>query len=214
MLTPKEHSSSIQTGDIVRPCADKSDQEYSRKMLGYMGPSSSWSFCRRVLSMIDGHIPDSDSPPDPWNLDGVAFKLDWQRLGPNEEPSVDDLPSHEYATFLFNTFKYHLGYFSGIIDERYFLGCLNEFYQQPRLVASRSRQWFAQYLFVLAFGEAFVNPSTSEFGSQYASRAMPLLPDLHFLDRDPLSGIESLCLAALYLHSVDLRITAFQHVRL
>lgn len=164
--------------------------------------------------MIDRHIPDSDSPPDPWNLDGVAFKLDWQRLGPNEEPSVDDLPSHEYATFLFNTFKYHLGYFSGIIDEHYFLGCLDEFYQQPRLVASRSRQWFAQYLFVLAFGEALVNPSTSDFGSQYASRAMPLLPDLHFLDRDPLSGIESLCLAALYLHSVDLRITAFQHVRL
>lgn len=182
-----------------------------------MGPTSSWSFCRRVLALIGRRVPEANCPPDPWHLDGMAFKLQWRPLPLDEVPDVSNLPPLDYALFLFNTVKFYFGFLSFMIDEKSYLQQLYEFYEDPPSKAASSRYWYTQYLLVLAFGKAFLtprNPSGTPPGHQYASRAMSLLPDLSGMHEDPLTCIQALSLAAVYLQSIDMRRAAFQHVRI
>ncbi|KAE8394927.1 hypothetical protein BDV23DRAFT_169294 [Aspergillus alliaceus] len=170
--------------------------------LGYMGPSSSWSFCRRVLALLGKRVTESNSAPDPWHLDGMAFKLQWKQVPPEELPDVTNLPPLDYALFLYNAAKYYLGSLSFLIDETAYIRDLHEFYRDPGAKAASYRSWYAQYLLVLAFGKAFItnkNPSGSLAGHQYASRAMGLLPDLSGIHEDPLTSIQALSLAALHV---------------
>ncbi|OQE22806.1 hypothetical protein PENFLA_c012G09477 [Penicillium flavigenum] len=181
----------------------------------YMGPTSSWSFCRRVLALIGRKVPESNCPPDPFHIDGVAFKLTWRPYPPDEIPDVTNLPPLDYALFLFNTVKFYFGFLSFMIDERAYLQDLHEFYRDPPAKAASKRPWYCQYLLVLAFGKAFLtqrNPSGTPPGHQYASRAMALLPDLSGVDEDPLACIQALSLGAVYLQSIDMRRAAFQHI--
>ncbi|KAJ5083451.1 transcriptional regulator family: Fungal Specific TF, partial [Penicillium angulare] len=181
----------------------------------YMGPTSSWSFCRRVLALIGRRVPESNCPPDPWHLDGMAFKLQWRPTSPDEIPDVSNLPPLDYALFLFNTVKFYFGFLSFMIDEESYLRDLHEFYEDPAEKAAGSRYWYAQYLLVLAFGKAFLSqksPSGTPPGHQYAARAMALLPDLSGMHRDPLTCIQALSLGAVYLQSIDMRRAAFQHI--
>ncbi|KAF5855190.1 hypothetical protein ETB97_009744 [Aspergillus alliaceus] len=206
-------------GSIFRhnPLADN-DYTFAKAPDGryfYMGPSSSWSFCRRVLALIGKHVPESSYLPDPWHLDGVAFKLHWTSLRSDEVPDTTNLPPLDYALFLFNTVKFYFGHLFYIIDEPSYLQHLQELYRDPTTKATSSRLWYAQYLLILAFGKAFVVQSSSQegpSGSQYASRAMALLPDLSGIYCEPLDSIRALALAALYFQSIDMRVAAFQHI--
>ncbi|KAF7164537.1 hypothetical protein CNMCM5623_009034 [Aspergillus felis] len=206
-------------GSIFRhnPLADN-DYTFAKAPDGryfYMGPSSSWSFCRRVLALIGKHVPESSYLPDPWHLDGVAFKLHWTSLRSDEVPDTTNLPPLDYALFLFNTVKFYFGHLFYIIDEPSYLQHLQELYRDPATKATSSRLWYAQYLLILAFGKAFVVQSSSQegpSGSQYASRAMALLPDLSGIYCEPLDSIRALTLAALYFQSIDMRVAAFQHI--
>lgn len=180
-----------------------------------MGPTSSWSFCRRVLALIGRKVPESNCPPDPFHIDGTAFKLHWRPFPPDEVPDVTNLPPLDYALFLFNTVKFYFGFLSFMIDETSYLRDLHEFYKDPTAKASSARPWYCQYLLVLAFGKAFLtqkNHSGTPPGHQYASRAMALLPDLSGIDENPLACIQALSLGAVYLQSIDMRRAAFQHV--
>ncbi|CDM31333.1 transcriptional regulator family: Fungal Specific TF [Penicillium roqueforti] len=181
----------------------------------YMGPTSSWSFCRRVLALIGRKVPESNCPPDPFHIDGVAFRLTWRPYPPDEVPDVTNLPPLDYALFLFNTVKFYFGFLSFMIDEHAYLQDLHEFYRDPPAKAASNRPWYCQYLLVLAFGKAFLtqkNSSGTPPGHQYASRAMALLPDLSGVDEDPLGCIQALSLGAVYLQSIDMRRAAFQHI--
>ncbi|KAJ5097998.1 transcriptional regulator family: Fungal Specific TF [Penicillium argentinense] len=181
----------------------------------YMGPTSSWSFCRRVLALIGRSVPEANCPDDPWHLDGMAFKLQWRPFPPDEVPDVTNLPPLDYALFLFSTVKFYFGFLSFMIDEELYLKSLYEFYDNPEAKAASSRYWYAQYLLVLAFGKAFLTQKNlygTPPGHQYASRAMALLPDLSGMHEDPLLCIQALSLAAVYLQSIDMRRAAFQHV--
>ncbi|KAB8279511.1 hypothetical protein BDV30DRAFT_201731 [Aspergillus minisclerotigenes] len=200
------------------PLVDKEEWTFAATPDGrywYMGPSSSWSFCRRVLALLGKRVPESNSPPDPWHLDGMAFKLQWKQVSLEESPDVTNLPPLDYALFLYNAAKYYLASLSFLIDETLYLQELHEFYRDPAAKAASRRSWFAQYLLVLAFGKASItqrNPSGSPAGHQYASRAMALLPDLSGIHEDPLTSIQALSLAALYFQSIDMRKAAFQHI--
>ncbi|KAJ5811418.1 hypothetical protein N7474_007719 [Penicillium riverlandense] len=183
--------------------------------LWYMGPTSSWSFCRRVLALIGRRVPESNCPPDPWCVDGMAFKLQWKPLPPDEVPDVSNLPPLDYSLFLFNTVKFYFGFLSFMIDESVYLRHLHEFYKDPGAKATSARPWYSQFLLVLAFGKVFLthkNPGGSPPGHQYASRAMALLPDLSAMHEDALTCIQTLSLAAVYLQSIDMRRAAFQHI--
>lgn len=180
-----------------------------------MGPSSSWSFCRRVLALIGRHVSENDCPPDPWHFDGGVFRMQWKPLGINEIPDTCNLPPLDYALFLFNTAKFYFGHLFYLIDEPSYLKHLHELYENPSGKATSSRLWYAQYLLVLAFGKAFIVQNSSHngpAGHQYAARAMSLLPDMSGVDREPLIAIQTLTLAAVYFQSVDMRVAAYHHV--
>ncbi|KAJ6445330.1 proline dehydrogenase [Purpureocillium lavendulum] len=179
----------------------------------YMGPTSSWSFCRRVFAMLGKRIPDA--APDPWHgPDRGAFHLQWTPLGANETPDVSNLPPLDYALLLFNAAKFYLGVLFLLIDEEAFIRDIHSLYENPVEKAGSSRHWFAQFLLILGYGKAFVvcNRSRSPPGYHYALAAMALLPDQSGLSPDPIQAIQSLVLAALYFQSVDMRVAAFHHI--
>ncbi|KAE8143244.1 hypothetical protein BDV38DRAFT_267233 [Aspergillus pseudotamarii] len=171
------------------PLVDKEEWTFAATPDGrywYMGPSSSWSFCRRVLALLGKRVPESNSPPAPWHLDGMAFKLQWKQVAPEELPDVTNLPPLDYALFLYNAAKYYLASLSFLIDETLFLQELHEFYRDP--AAKAASPCITQR-----------NPSGSPAGHQYASSAMALLPDLSGIHEDPLTSIQALSLAALHV---------------
>ncbi|KZL78666.1 fungal specific transcription factor [Colletotrichum tofieldiae] len=194
------------------------DNDYTFAKVGdrywYMGPTSSWSFCRRVLALLGKRIPEA--APDPWHLPHEgAFRMQWAPLGATETPDVSNLPPLDYAMFLFNTAKFYLGAVFYLIDEPSFLKNMRELYEDPVAKASSSRLWYAQYLLILAFGKAFVvnsSPHAAPPGVQYAARAMALLPDLSGLSPDSILAIQALALAALYFQCLDMRLAAYQHI--
>ncbi|OJJ36607.1 hypothetical protein ASPWEDRAFT_108361 [Aspergillus wentii DTO 134E9] len=212
------HSTNEGVGSVFQqnPLADN-DYTFAKAngRYWYMGPSSSWSFCRRVLALIGKHVPGASCLPDPWHFDGSAFKMQWKPLGLDETPDTSNLPPLDYAIFLFNTAKFYLGPIFFLIDEKEYLQNLHELYEDATAKVRSSRLWFAQYLLILAFGKAFVVQNHSQEGPagyQYAIRAMALLPDLSGMNREPLYSIQGLTLAALYFQSVDMRVAAFQHI--
>lgn len=181
-----------------------------------MGPTSTWSFFRRLAALVEQTLSRTpDTPPDPFNTDGAALRLKWAPLRPDETPDVTSLPPVDYALYLFHTVKFHLGNFSQIIDEPMFLARLGQFETNAAEVARAHRLWFAEYLLILAFGESFLNgpgPDRTPAGSGFAARAMSLIPDFAELHDEMLLSIEVLSLAALYFHSIDMRVSAFQYV--
>lgn len=116
---------------------------------------------------------------------------------------------------MLNTVCFHFGHLYQPFDED-FTRNLDEFYCNASAKVQESRLWYVQFLVVLAFGEALLAPvrraSNTASWTKYFSRAMSLLPDTTALWQDPLLAIEVLALIALYLHSVDMRDSAYCYV--
>ncbi|KAH7156619.1 hypothetical protein EDB81DRAFT_787528 [Dactylonectria macrodidyma] len=232
-LTPRTSQENepehVRPGSAVDPSLDRVEPAFQQNPLvdtdytfaqangryWYMGPCSSWAFCRRVLSLIGKHLPNADCEPAPWHLDGVAFKMQRRPLGPDETPDVSNLPPSDYALFLVKTATFYLGPLAKIIDEQRFLRNMKELYADAPTKAKRCRHWYSQFLLMLAFGKAFLGNGKKNDkppGYNYASRAMSLLPDLAEIDNDPVVAAQALTLAAIYFQSVDMRVPAFQHI--
>lgn len=180
-----------------------------------MGPASSWAFCRRVLALVGKHLPEANNEPLPWHLDGVAFRLQWRPLMPDEQPDISNLPPSDYAYFLIQTARFYLGPLASLIDEAEFLQHFKELYQDASAKAASCKLWYAQYLLMIAFGKAFLggkSPDGSPPGYQYAARAMPLMPELAGIALDPVLSAQALTLAAIYFQSIDMRVAAYQHI--
>lgn len=125
----------------------------------------------------------SDRPPTPLNLDGTPFRLARSLKPTVEIQDVQNLPSNDYATYLYNTVQYRLGDLLGIIDEGHFMAHLKLFKEDPYQTAKTHRLWFVEFLLVLAFGKAFLNhPGSSTAsgppGSEHAAHVMSLMPDV------------------------------------
>ncbi|SPJ75769.1 uncharacterized protein FTOL_05500 [Fusarium torulosum] len=181
----------------------------------YMGPASSWAFCRRVLALVGKHLPEANNEPPPWHLDGVAFRLQWRPQMPEEQPDISNLPPSDYAFFLIQTARFYLGPLASLIDEAEFLQHFKELYQDASAKATTCKLWYAQYLLMIAFGKAFLGGKGvdgSPPGYQYAARAMPLMPELAGIALDPVLSAQALTLAALYFQSIDMRVAAYQHI--
>lgn len=185
-------------------------------VVGYMGPTSTWSFFRRAITLVEHHYPSTPATPsEPFNLDGAAFRLVWNPFPADQTPDISDLPPFDYALYLFHTVQFHLGQIFPIIYEPVFLYRLSQFENNALEICRTQRLWLTEYLLVLAFGEAFMShdmPASTPAGSAFAARAMALLPDFAQLHEEGLLGIEVLALAAIYYHSIDMRVSAFQCV--
>ncbi|KAM6532427.1 hypothetical protein FSOLCH5_001848 [Fusarium solani] len=164
-----------------------------------MGPASSWAFCRRVLALLGKNLPETNNESFPWHLDGVAFRLQWKPLMPDEPPDVSNLPPSDYALFLIQTARFYLGPLASLIDETEFIRHIRELYEDASAKASSS----------FLSGRS---PDGSPPGYQYAARAMQLMPELAGIALDPVLSAQALTLAAIYFQSIDMRVAAFQHI--
>lgn len=148
-------------------------------------------------------------------MDGAAFRLKWSPVRLDESPDATDLPPADYALYLFHLVKFRLGPYSRVFHEPTFLQNLELLEKDLVTVTTSQRLWFAQYLLVLAFGQAFLANSPAESGPQgcgFAERAMALIYDVDQLHEAEILAIEVLALAALYFQSIDMRVAAFHHV--
>ncbi|PYH88464.1 C6 transcription factor [Aspergillus ellipticus CBS 707.79] len=182
----------------------------------FLGPTSSWSFSRRVLNIVQAHISPDSSQPIPLAVDGDAYQVQWRHASSDEHPDTSGLPSLEHALYMVSTVQFHFSHLYRLFDEEDFLRHLYELYDGSATKVQESRLWYVQFLVVLAFGEAFLDPvrkapNTASW-TRYFSRAMALLPDITGLWQDPILAIEVLALIALYFHSVDMRDTAYCYI--
>lgn len=160
------------------------------------------------------HIENPGSPPSYFGTD--TYPLNWKSCPDDVVPDVSGLPSIDHAMFLFNAVKFHLGQHYRFFDDSTFLQNVQELYYGSAVEkAAACRLWFAQFLLVLAFGQAFVAKSKGlrePPGAKFFVRAMALIPDLSSLWKDSLLAIEVLALAGLYLYSTDHRESAHVYV--
>ncbi|KAF6798770.1 hypothetical protein CSOJ01_12659 [Colletotrichum sojae] len=183
----------------------------------WLGLSSTWAYSRQVLNLIQGHLGQHESPEVPLNVDAQAFKLDWPSCRDFAPRPATDIPSLDYALYLTNTVKFHLGQTYHLFDEDSFMEGLYEFYRNgPKMEATAdARLWYIQFLLVMAFGKALLVPGTpdqSPPSSGLVTRALELLPDSHGLYQDPILSVEVLCCLALYLQSIDHRNSAYTYI--
>jgi proline utilization trans-activator len=148
-------------------------------------------------------------------LDGTAYALDWpdtDAIGSGRE----DMPTLDYAIYLINTVKFHLGQLYHIFDENTFESRLREFYTtSPEDSTERDKIWLVQLLVILALGKAFLSresTNTKPPGAKYFERALALLPVVHKLYADPVTSVEAYCAIALYEQSIEHRNSAYTHV--
>lgn len=163
-------------------------------------------------------VSPQSSKSIPLAVDGDAYQLHWGHASSEEPPDISGLPPIDYAIYMLNTVKFHLGQLFRLFDEEEFLQNLYEFYDDAAGKVQEARLWYIQYLLILAFGEAFSTPvktsGNAHSWSIFFTRAMSLLPDITGLWHDPVLAIEVLALVALYFHSVDMRDSAYCYVRL
>lgn len=189
-------------------------------VLGWLGPSSTWAYSRQVLNMIQGHLGQHESPEIPLNVDAQAIRLDWpssRNVASQTTTPTADIPSLDYALYLTNTVKFHLGQTYHLFHEEGFMAGLHDFYRRGPSTEppADARLWYIQFLLIMAFGKALLvpgNPAQTPPGSGLVTRALELLPDVHGLYRDPVLSVEILCCLALYLQSVDHRNSAYTYV--
>ncbi|OJJ50360.1 hypothetical protein ASPZODRAFT_149702 [Penicilliopsis zonata CBS 506.65] len=181
-----------------------------------LGPTSTWSFSRRVLSIIRDRLNPDNTSPIPLAVDGDAYQLHWDQARANDPPDLSGLPSLEYAIYMLKTVQFHLNPLWHLIDEDEFVRNLHEFYSNAPVKAIEARIWYVQFLVVLAFGEAILTPvrtgTNLSSWTRFFTRAMALLPDITALWHDPILAVELLALVALYFHSIDLRDSAYCYI--
>jgi hypothetical protein len=221
LATPEQqelnrHDERFAANPLVSPSTYVKNSGRTQRAWLLLGPTSTWSFSRRVLSTIQTRLNPTSTKPIPLAVDGDAYQIHWRQTSSEEIPDTSGLPSPDQAIYMLNTVRFHFGHLYQLFEEEDFTRNLEEFYHNASAKVQESRLWYVQFLVVLAFGEALLAPvrraSNTASWTKYFSRAMSLLPDTTALWQDPLLGIEVLALIALYLHSVDMRDSAYCYV--
>lgn len=185
----------------------------------YLGTSSNWSFARRVLTMAHERVLGLPLPSENLLFQGSVYDLGWdgQRATlTSTDPSPASLPTPDYAIYLINAVKFHCGQTWHLFDEESFMQRFARFHDPNADKSSLFPLWYVHYLLVLAFGKAFLartHRGKRPPGAELYVQAMKLLPDIIFLiSTDRVESTEILCCAALYLHSLDFRSSAYHLV--
>ncbi|OBT81970.1 hypothetical protein VE02_09318 [Pseudogymnoascus sp. 03VT05] len=182
--------------------------------VAWLAPSSTWSFTARLTLLMSEKLNLEYSAPNLFGED--IYPLQWSPATADCTPDISGLPSIDYALYLFDAVKFHLGQNYRFFDESAFVSHVREFYTgSPVKKAAESRLWFVQFLLVLSFGKAFLSQSRNPGnppGSKFFVRAMSLMPDILSIWKDSVMAIEVLALAGLYLYSIDHRESAHVYV--
>lgn len=185
----------------------------------WLAPTSAWSLTARLIVMMTEKLNLSPAINAPnFYLDGDIYPFSWNRSTASEPPDISGLPSMNYALYLFNIVKFHLGQICRFFDEESFISHMHKFYANTTPEeATKPRFWFVQFLLVLALGNAFCSRPrnlSGPPGSKFFARAMSVMPSGTATGKDSLLAIETLALAGVYLYSIDHREAAHVHVSL
>ncbi|KAM0187692.1 hypothetical protein ACHAPI_011012 [Fusarium lateritium] len=184
----------------------------NRRTWIWLAPWSTWSFTLRLMLMLGSKLQPGVETIPPQLVEDDVYNLSWDTRPPNEKPDVGNLPSLDYAIYLFHTFKFHIGQTYRLFDEVEFVNQIRDFYSDAQRKAEENRLWYVKFLLILAFGTAFhlSQPLSSGQppGSKFFVRAMGLMPDHTALWKDSLFAIEILAMVGLYLYSIDQRESA------
>ncbi|KAJ5334559.1 hypothetical protein N7452_006962 [Penicillium brevicompactum] len=203
---------SIWTSPFSLPSTTIKNTKKNRRIWIWLAPSSMWSFTTRLSILMSETLHYKYPESAPTLVEKEVYPLRWECYATKERPDISGLPSLDYALYLFDTVKFHLGQSYRFFDEEQFVQNLNEFYHgDPIRMASEQRLWFIQYLLVLSFGSAFLSRTKSDDppGSHFFLRAMSLMPNHSSLWEDSLLAIEVLAMVGLYLYSIDQRESAY-----
>lgn len=154
-----------------------------------------------------GINPPSAGFPD-LHLDGDIYQIDWNDTGVLDPLSINGLPSLDYALYLFEVTRFHLGQIYRLFEADSFRARMHDLYRcRDPAATETSRIWFVQFLLVLAFGKAFVSRKNCPHppGSRFFARAMCAMPKHLTMGKDCFVLMEALALASLYLYAVDYR---------
>ncbi|KAI1435621.1 fungal-specific transcription factor domain-containing protein [Xylaria sp. CBS 124048] len=215
--TGRDDDTSLRSAAIRNPLASK-PSAFVVDLTGrrhFLGPTSTWSYSQQVMNLIKEYLKTTDSPDVPLNPEGRDFVLDWPSTCSIGPLSPSALPSLDYALYLMNTVKFHVGQLYHMFHEKTFLAGLYKYYEAPYTEpAPENRLWYIHFLLIMAFGHALLSGYIGQrpAGSELASRAIELMPDPFALNKNPVMSAEILCCLALYLQSIDHRNNAFLYI--
>ena len=147
-------------------------------------------------------------------FEGQTYDLGWDGRRASVVFDETTLPTSDFALFLINAVKFHCGQLFHLFDEQDFMRNFSNYHDRGHR-GDCSELWHIHYLLILALGKPFIVRVGQERrppGVDLYVQAMKLLPDTAYLCNDPISSIEILCCAALYLQCLDMRTTAYSLV--
>ncbi|KAL2813207.1 fungal-specific transcription factor domain-containing protein [Aspergillus cavernicola] len=177
----------------------------------YLGHTSNWSLTIRLLHLTHQALYKCPFPSAAHHIDSMTYDLQWNGLRSPIIPDIRGLPSLDQALFLINAAKFHTGQIFHLFDEPTFMAQLHHFYENPRENIHAKGVWFTHFLVIIALGKVFIgakNRGTTPPGAEFFTPAFMMLPDYSFLWKDPFTSAELLCSMALYLQSIDWRVSA------
>ncbi|KAK2761328.1 hypothetical protein FQN54_001850 [Arachnomyces sp. PD_36] len=193
-----DHARSIWTSPFTLPSRVIKNNHKNNRNWIWLAPSSMWSFTARLTLMMTEKLGLKSPYSDPDYIDKDIYPLKWKPSMADEPPDISGLPSIDYALYLFNTVKFHLGQNYRLFDEDIFVSNLQEFYYGDAVQkATECRLWFVQFLLILSFGNAFLFGSKNNLdppGAKFFLRAMSLIPDHASLWKDSLLAVEVMAL--------------------
>ncbi|KAI0539141.1 fungal-specific transcription factor domain-containing protein [Xylaria digitata] len=182
----------------------------------FLGPTSTWSYTQQVTTLIKNHLKNPGLVKVPLNPEGQASVLEWPSTGTVSPLRLNALPSLDFALYLTNTVKFHLGQLYHLFHEETFIAGVRNFYERGPYTEPlpETRLWYAHFLLIMAFGHALLSGYIGRrpAGSELVSRAIELMPDAFALNQNPVLAAEVLCCLALYLQSIDHKGSAFLYV--
>ncbi|KAL5361712.1 fungal-specific transcription factor domain-containing protein [Aspergillus floccosus] len=218
VVTPQDElGCSIWTSPFTLPSTVIKNKHTEQRNWIWLAPTSAWSLTARLIVMMTEKLNVSPAINAPnFYLDGDIYPFTWNRSSASEPPDISGLPSMNYALYLFNIVKFHLGQICRFFDEESFISHMHKFYASSTPEeATKPRFWFVQFLLVLALGNAFWSRPrnlSGPPGSKFFARAMSVMPTGTSTGKDSLLAIETLALAGVYLYSIDHREAAHVHV--
>lgn len=152
-------------------------------------------------------------------FEGQNYTLDWAEVMPlsSTDTLKGVLPSSDFAIYLINSVKFHCGQIFHLFEEDEFMHNFTAYHDGRFQDLRYPEIWHVHYLLILALGKAFVVSvarGDQPPGADLFVLAMKYLPAIVFLHSPRIEVMELLCCAALYLHSLDFRSSAYTIVRI
>ena len=126
------------------------------------------------------------------------------------------LPAQDYAEYLINTFSFTMDPLYYLFDKAAFLKRTQKFYEDRNMGREQTLNlWHIQMIVVFAFGKSILAREaglSGPTGAVYFARAVEALPDNFRLCQEPILAIEILCLFALFMQAMDMRLAACNYV--